>query len=156
MFRVFLFQERYPMSAVQFGDNVKVHYTGTLSDGQMFDTSDGSEPLAFTVGAGQVIPGFDQALLGMEINETKNIVIPPGEAYGDREEGLVQQLRRDQFRLGDFEPEIGMAIEMRTPDGQGIPMVITELTDATVTLDANHPLAGETLHFALTLVEITA
>jgi FKBP-type peptidyl-prolyl cis-trans isomerase 2 len=142
------------MSAVQFGDNVKVHYTGTFSDGQMFDTSDGSEPLAFTVGAGQVIPGFDQALLGMEINETKNIVIPPGEAYGEREEGLVQQLRRDQFRLGDFEPEIGMAIEMRTPDGQGIPMVITKLTDATVTLDANHPLAGETLHFALTLVEI--
>lgn len=144
------------MSAVQFGNNVKVHYTGTLSDGQMFDTSDGSEPLAFTVGAGQVIPGFDQALLGMQINETKNIVIPPGEAYGEREEGLVQQLRRDQFRLGDFEPEIGMAIEMRTPDGQGIPMVITELTDATVTLDANHPLAGETLHFALTLIEITA
>jgi peptidylprolyl isomerase len=142
------------MSAVQFGDNVKVHYTGTLSDGQMFDTSDGSEPLAFTVGAGQVIPGFDQALLGMQIYETKNITIPPGEAYGEREEGLVQQLRRDQFRLGDFEPEIGMAIEMRTPDGQGIPMVITELTDATVTLDANHPLAGETLHFALTLVEI--
>ena len=144
------------MSAVQFGDNVKVHYTGTLTDGQMFDTSDGSEPLAFTVGAGQVIPGFDRALLGMQINETKNIVIPPGEAYGEREEGLVQQLRRDQFRLGDFEPEIGMAIEMRTPDGQGIPMVITELTEATVTLDANHPLAGETLHFALTLVEITA
>lgn len=144
------------MSAVQFGDNVKVHYTGTLPDGQMFDTSDGSEPLAFTVGAGQVIPGFDQALLGMQINETKNIVIAPGEAYGEREEGLVQQIRRDQFRLGDFEPEVGMAIEMRTPDGQGIPMVITELTDATVTLDANHPLAGETLHFALTLVEITA
>lgn len=144
------------MSAVQFGDNVKVHYTGTLTDGQMFDTSDGSEPLAFTVGAGQVIPGFDQALLGMQINETKNIVIAPGEAYGEREEGLVQQIRRDQFRLGDFEPEVGMAIEMRTPDGQGIPMVITELTDAIVTLDANHPLAGETLHFALTLIEITA
>lgn len=144
------------MSAVQFGNNVKVHYTGTLTDGQMFDTSDGSEPLAFTVGAGQVIPGFDQALLGMQIGETKNIIIPPGEAYGEREDGLVQQIRRDQFRLGDFEPEVGMAIEMRTPDGQGIPMVITELTDATVTLDANHPLAGETLHFALTLVEIAA
>ena len=144
------------MSAVQFGNNVKVHYTGTLTDGQMFDTSDGSEPLAFTVGAGQVIPGFDQALLGMQIGETKNIIIPPGEAYGEREDGLVQQIRRDQFRLGDFEPEVGMAIEMRTPDGQGMPMVITELTDAIVTLDANHPLAGETLHFALTLVEIAA
>ncbi len=144
------------MPAVQSGANVKVHYTGTLTGGQLFDTSDGGEPLAFTVGAGQVIPGFDQALLGMQTGETKNIVIPPGEAYGEREAGLVQQLRRDQFRLGDFEPEVGLAIEMRTPEGHGIPMVIVELTDATVTLDANHPLAGETLHFALTLVEITA
>ncbi|MBI1762499.1 MAG: peptidylprolyl isomerase [Acidobacteria bacterium] len=142
------------MSAVQFGDTVKVHYTGTLTDGQMFDTSDGSDPLAFTVGAGQVIPGFDQALLGMQTGETKNIIIPPGEAYGEREAGLIQQLSRDQFRLGEIEPEVGMAIEMRTPEGHGIPMVITELTDAIVTLDANHPLAGETLHFALTLVEI--
>lgn len=144
------------MPAVQFGDNVKVHYTGTLDDGQQFDTSDGGEPLAFTVGAGQVIPGFDRALLGMQTGETKNVSIPPGEAYGEREAGLVQQLRRDQFRLGGYEPEVGMALEMRTPEGHGIPMVITELTDTTVTLDANHPLAGETLHFALTLVEITA
>lgn len=142
------------MAAVKIGDNVKVHYVGTFASGEVFDTSEGSDPLAFTVGVGQVIPGFDQALLGMETGQTKNIVIPPGEAYGEREEGLVQQIRREQFKLGDFEPEVGMAIEMRTPDGQGIPMVITEMTDATVTLDANHPLAGETLHFALSLVEI--
>ena len=144
------------MTAVKPGDTVKVHYTGTFDSGEVFDTSEGSDPLAFTVGAGQVIPGFDQALLGMQTGETKNIVIPPEEAYGQREDGLVQQIRRDQFRLGDFEPEVGMAIEMRTPDGHGIPMVITELTEATVTLDANHPLAGETLHFALNLVEIGA
>ena len=144
------------MSAVQSGHSVKVHYTGKFDDGEVFDTSEDSEPLAFTVGAGEVIPGFDHALMGMQIGETKNIVVPPGEAYGDREEGLVQTIRRDQFKLGDFEPEVGMAIEMRTPDGHSIPLVITELTETSVTLDDNHPLAGETLHFALQLVEIVA
>ena len=144
------------MSAVQSGDNVKVHYTGKFDNGEVFDSSEGGDPLAFTVGAGQVIPGFDQALLGMQIGETKNVVIPAGEAYGEREEGLVQTIRRDQFRLGDVEPAVGMALEMRTPDGQGIPMVITDVTETSVTLDANHPLAGETLHFDLQLVEIAA
>ncbi len=144
------------MAAVQSGDNVKVHYTGTFDDGEVFDTSEGGEPLAFTVGAGQVIPGFDQALLGMQIGETKNVVIPAGEAYGEREEGLVQTINREQFRLGDAEPVVGMALEMRTPDGQGIPMVITDVTETLVTLDANHPLAGETLHFDLRLVEVAA
>lgn len=144
------------MSAVQSGNTVKVHYTGKFDDGEIFDSSEGGEPLAFTVGAGQVIPGFDQALLGMQIGETKNVVIPADEAYGEREDGLVQTIRRDQFRLGDVEPVVGMALEMRTPDGQGIPMVITDVTETSVTLDANHPLAGETLHFALQLVEIAA
>lgn len=144
------------MSAVQSGDTVKVHYTGKFDNGEVFDSSEGGDPLAFTVGAGQVIPGFDQALLGMQIGETKNVVIPADEAYGEREEGLVQTIRRDQFRLGDVEPAVGMALEMRTPDGQGIPMVITDVTETSVTLDANHPLAGETLHFDLQLVEIAA
>lgn len=144
------------MAAVQSGDNVKVHYTGKFDDGEVFDTSEGSEPLAFTVGAGQVIPGFDQALLGMQIGETKNVVIPAGEAYGEREAGLVQTISREQFKLGDVEPEVGMALEMRTPDGHGIPMVITDLTEISVTLDANHPLAGKTLHFDLQLVEVAA
>jgi peptidylprolyl isomerase len=144
------------MAAVQSGDNVKVHYTGKFDDGEVFDTSEGSDPLAFTVGAGQVIPGFDHAVLGMQIGETKNIVIPPEEAYGGREDGLVQTIQREQFRLGDVEPAVGMALEMRTPDGQGIPMVIVDVTETSVTLDANHPLAGATLHFDLQLVEIAA
>ena len=144
------------MSTVKIGDTVKVHYTGKFTSGEIFDTSEGNDPLAFTVGAGQVIPGFDQALFGMQTGEAKEVVIPPGQAYGEREEGLVQTLQRDQFRLGDYEPEIGMAIEMRTPEGHGIPLVITALTESTVTLDANHPLAGETLHFSLRLVEIAA
>ncbi len=143
------------MSTVKSGDAVKVHYTGKFDDGDVFDSSEGREPLAFTVGAGEVIPGFDQALVGMQIGETKSVVIPPEQAYGERINELVQTINRDQFNLEGVEPELGMAIEMRTPQGS-IPLVVTELTDTTVTLDANHPLAGEELHFALTLVEIAA
>ncbi len=141
------------MSTAKNGDNVKVHYTGKFDDGEVFDTSQGSDPLAFTLGAGQVIPGFDQALIGMQVGETKEVVIPPNQAYGERVEELVQTIKRDQFNLGDVEPEIGMALEMNTPQGS-VPLVITDLSETTVTLDANHPLAGESLHFALTLVEI--
>lgn len=143
------------MAIVKSGDAVKVHYTGKLNTGDVFDSSEGAEPLAFTVGAGEVIPGFDQAMLGMQIGETKDVVIDPEQAYGNRIEELVQTIDRNQFNLGDAEPEIGMHIEMRTPQGS-IPLTITELTDSTVTLDANHLLAGETLHFSLTLVEIAA
>jgi peptidylprolyl isomerase len=143
------------MSTVKNGDTVKVHYTGKLDSGEVFDSSEGAEPLAFTVGAGEVIPGFDQALLGMQIGETKDVVINPEQAYKEHDERLVQTIDRTQFNLSGAEPEVGMTIEMRTPDGS-IPLTITDLTDTTVTLDANHPLAGETLHFALTLVEIAA
>lgn len=143
------------MSTVKNGDAVKVHYTGKFDDGQVFDSSDGGEPLGFTVGASQVIPGFDAALVGMQIGETKNVVIPADQAYGQRMEELVQTISREQFSIGDVEPELGMAIEMQTPQGS-IPLVITELTETSVTLDANHPLAGEELHFELKLVEIAA
>jgi len=143
------------MSIVKPGDSVKVHYTGKLDNGEIFDSSEGGDPFAFTVGSGQVIPGFDQAIVGMQVGETKEIVIPPEQAYGERVEELVQTIGRDQFQLGDVEPEVGMAIEMHTPQGP-IPLVITDLSDTTVTLDANHPLAGEHLHFALVLVEVAA
>jgi FKBP-type peptidyl-prolyl cis-trans isomerase 2 len=143
------------MSTVKTGDTVKVHYTGKFDTGEVFDSSAGAEPLAFTVGSGQVIPGFDQALVGMQTGETKEVVIEPEHAYGERVEELVQTIGRDQFHIGGVEPEVGMAIEMHTPQGS-IPLLITGLTETTVTLDANHPLAGEQLHFSLTLVEIAA
>src|SRR5262245_27517272 len=143
------------MLAVKGGDTVKVHYTGTFDNEEMFDTSEGSDPLVFTVGAGQVIPGFDTALIGMQVGDTKEIIISPDQAYGERQKELVQTISRSQFKLGDIEPKIGMAIEMHTPEGS-IPLVISDLTETTVTLDANHPLAGEQLHFALRLVEIAA
>ncbi|MBP6821926.1 MAG: peptidylprolyl isomerase [Acidobacteria bacterium] len=143
------------MSTVKTGDAVKVHYSGKFDDGQVFDSSEGGDPLGFTVGAGHVIPGFDAALLGMQVGETKNVVIPAEQAYGERMEELVQTISREQFNLGDVVPELGMAIEMQTPQGT-IPLIITEMNDTSVTLDANHPLAGEELHFDLTLVEIAA
>src|SRR5262249_22946356 len=102
-------ERKSEMSSVKGGDTVRVHYTGTFDNGEMFDTSEGADPLVFTVGAGQVIPGFDTALIGMQIGETKQIVIPPDQAYGQRQEELVQTISRDQFKLGDVEPEIGMA-----------------------------------------------
>src|SRR5262245_29955978 len=143
------------MSIVKSGDTVKVHYTGKLDNGDVFDSSDGAEPLAFIVGAGEVIHGFDQALMGMKVGETKDVVIEREQAYGNRMEDLVQTIHRRQCNLGGAEPEVGMHIEMRTPDGN-IPLTITDITDKTITLDANHLLAGETLHFSLTLIEITA
>ncbi len=143
------------MSIVKNGDTVKVHYTGKLDTGDVFDSSEGAEPLAFTVGAEEVIPGFDQALLGMRVGETKDVVIEPEQAYGEHDEGLVQTIDRNQFNLSGAEPAVGMHIEMRTPQGS-IPLTVTDLSDTTVTLDANHLLAGETLHFSLTLVEIAS
>lgn len=135
------------------GDAVKVHYTGKFEDGTVFDSSEGGDPLSFTVGVGEVIPGFDEAVLGMSVGETKDVVIEPDDAYGERNEMLVQIVARDQLNLG-VDPEEGMGIEMRTPDGTVIPLLISEVTETTVTLDANHPLAGLQLHFALQLVEI--
>ena len=135
------------------GDAVKVHYTGKLEDGTVFDTSEGSEPLAFTIGVGEVIPGFDQAVVGMRVGESREVTIQADDAYGERNEALSQTLDRDQVRLG-VEPELGMNIEMHAPDGTVIPLTITEVTEKTVTLDANHPLAGLKLHFALQLVQI--
>lgn len=140
-------------AVVKAGDAVKVHYTGRLDDGTVFDTSEGREPIAFTVGAGEVIPGFDEAVLGMQVGQTKEVSISPDDAYGERNEMLVQTVAREQIQLG-VEPEEGMGIEMRTPDGTVIPLVISEVTETTVTLDANHPLAGLQLHFALKLMEI--
>lgn len=143
------------MSQVRNGDNVKVHYTGKFDNGEVFDSSEGSDPLGFTVGIGQVIAGFDQALVGMRVGESKNVVIPAVDAYGERIPELVQTISRNEFNLGDVTPELGMAIEMQTPEGS-IPLVITQLDETMVTLDANHPLAGEQLHFDLTLVSIEA
>lgn len=133
------------------GDTVRVHYTGRLEDGQVFDSSEGGEPLEFTVGAGQVIPGFDEGVRGMNVGETRRIEIESDDAYGPHREELVHTLSRDGINL-DVEPQVGMNLIMQTQDGNQIPLSITDVTETEVTLDANHPLAGQKLLFDIELV----
>jgi peptidylprolyl isomerase len=141
------------MSAAKRGDNVKVHYTGTLSDGTVFDSSAGLEPLSFAVGSGQVIPGFDEAVVGMRVGESKTVHIPVEKAYGYRNEELVLQAPVEQIPP-DLNPEVGMRLEMGGANGEILRVMVTDLTDSHITLDANPPLAGEDLHFAIELVEL--
>ena len=134
------------------GDTVKVHYRGTLSDGSEFDSSAGREPLEFVTGSGQVIPGFDAAVIGLEPGGKTTVTILAAEAYGDHNpEGL------QKFPLSAFPspPEIGWAVELGGPNGERIPAVVVEIGEEEVTLDFNHPLAGQDLTFELELVEIS-
>lgn len=135
------------------GDKVSVHYTGTLSDGTVFDSSKGKEPLMFTVDSGEVIPGFDQAVLGMQIKETKVVTIPEAEAYGRHFEEMVVDVERCNFP-DDITPEVGIGLQLTQPDGRQIMVTIVKVSDSHVTLDANHPLAGKDLTFELELLSI--
>ena len=141
------------MTQAKTGDTVRIHYTGTLDDGTQFDSSDGRDPLEFALGGGQVIPGFDSAVDGMAVGESKSVTIPPDEAYGQRHEQLVQQVPRTTLPE-DMEPAVGMQLQSKSPDGQVMNLVVTEIVDDSITVDANHPLAGQTLTFAIELVEI--
>lgn len=143
------------MSTPQTGQTVKVHYTGTLEDGTQFDSSAGRDPLEFTLGEGQVIAGFEQALSDMEIGDTKTVNIPAEEAYGSHQPELVQQVAREQIPA-DIELSIGVQLQAQGPEGQVFRLVVTGLDEASVTLDGNHPLAGKALTFELELVEIAA
>jgi len=137
----------------QNGDTVRVHYTGRLESGEVFDSSEGGEPLEFQVGAQQVIPGFDDGVRGMSVGDKKTIEIAADDAYGERMEQLVNRIPREGINLGDTQPAAGMNLIMHVADGQEIPVQITEVTDTHVTLDANHPLAGEKLIFDVERVE---
>lgn len=141
------------MSQAKSGDTVKIHYTGTLDDGTEFDSSAGREPLEFAIGSGQVIPGFDKAVDGMTVGDSKTVTIVPGDAYGDRHEQLVQQVPKTSLPE-DMKPEIGMQLNSESPDGQVMNLVVTEVEDESITVDANHPLAGQALTFAIELVKI--
>jgi peptidylprolyl isomerase len=135
----------------QAGDTVQVHYTGTLSDGTIFDSSEGRDPLQFTLGAGQVIPGFEKAVEGMKIGERKTVTIPADEAYGQRSERAMLQVPREQLPE-EIEPQVGLQLVMQRSDGQQIPVVVSEVTETYVVIDANHPLAGHDLTFEIELV----
>ena len=144
------------MQQVKKGDTVKVHYHGKLTDGTVFDSSIEAErePLEFEVGGGMVIPGFDQGVTGMVIGEKKTILIPSDEAYGPKQEDMIMEFPKDRFPA-DMNPEVGVQLNMSNGQGQNFPVVIVEVRDEVVILDANHPLAGEDLTFDLELVEIS-
>ena len=141
------------MSKVKEGDSVSLHYTGTLDDGTVFDSSEGNEPINFTVGASQVIPGFENGVMGMELGESKEIRVLPAQAYGDYYEELVKVVPRDASPP-EVKLAIGMTFEMELPTGQAMPVRIIDVDDDEVTLDANHLLAGETLNFKVRVVSI--
>ncbi|WP_299988238.1 peptidylprolyl isomerase [uncultured Ruegeria sp.] len=141
------------MTAIKQGDTVRIHYTGTLLDGKVFDSSEGRDPLEFAVGSGQIIAGLDAALPGMEIGEKKRVEIACVDAYGPINPGMRQQIPREGIP-DDIPLEPGTQLQMQTPDGQAIPVTVVEVDEATVTMDANHPLAGQDLIFDIEIVSI--
>jgi peptidylprolyl isomerase len=141
------------MAEAKTGDKVKVHYTGKLPDGTQFDSSADQDPLEFTLGAGEVIQGFEEAVVGMNPGDTKTATINADEAYGDYDEELVLEVERDQFPP-EITPEVGQRLQLTQPDGEVFGAVVTGFDDEVVTLDANHPLAGQDLTFEIELVEI--
>jgi len=141
------------MQEAKKGDKVKVHYHGKLTNGETFDSSAGREPLEFEVGSGSVIKGFDEGASGMKVGEKKTINIPVDEAYGQRSEDMLIEFPKDRFPT-DMEIKEGMQLMMSNGTGQNIPVIVTEVKDDAVILDANHPLAGEDLIFDIELVEI--
>jgi peptidylprolyl isomerase len=141
------------MAQAKFGDTVKVHYTGKLDDGTVFDSSLSGDPLEFTIGEGMIIPGFEQAVVGMSPGDSKTEHIPVDQAYGPHREEMVVVVDRAQMPK-ELEPEIGQQLQIQQPTGQSIPVVVTDVSTSEVTLDANHPLAGEDLTFDIQLVEI--
>lgn len=141
------------MRQVKSGDTVKVHYHGKLVDGTTFDSSEGREPLEFEVGAGMMIPGFDSGVLGMVTGDKKTLVIPAEDAYGPVQDEMFMEFPIDRFPP-DIKPETGMALNMTDGQGQQFPVVIADVKEEVVILDANHPLAGKELVFDIELMEI--
>jgi peptidylprolyl isomerase len=141
------------MSSAKKGDFVHVHYTGKLNDGKVFDTSKERDPLTFQLGKGQVIPGFDRAIEGMAVGETKTEVIPSDQAYGPRLEQLTFTVPRENLPDG-YDPQVGEVMRMETRDGRQMDVVVTHSDEGFVKMDANHPLAGQDLTFDIELVKV--
>ncbi|ARV06957.1 peptidylprolyl isomerase [Polaribacter sp. SA4-10] len=142
------------MSQVAENNTVKVNYTGKLIDGQVFDTSEGKEPMQFTLGQGQVFPGFEKALIDMKLNEKKTITITKDEAYGEVNQDLIQEVNKSELPQ-DMAPEVGMGLVSKTPDGQEMNLKVVEVKEETIVIDGNHPLAGMDLIFDIEVLEIT-
>lgn len=141
------------MAKAKKGDTVKVHYTGTLGDGSQFDSSQGRDPLEFVVGQGMVIPGFENAVDGLEVGESVSVAIPCADAYGEYNDELTGTIGRDRLP-DDLNPEVGMMLQLSAEDGQTLQVMVTEMDEETISVDGNHPLAGKDLNFDIELVEI--
>ncbi|WP_417307982.1 FKBP-type peptidyl-prolyl cis-trans isomerase [Devosia sp.] len=141
------------MTKASTGDTVRINYTGRLTDGTQFDSSAGREPLQFTLGAGQVIPGLDQHLEGMETGEKSTVTIPPEAAYGPRREEAIQTIDRSGVPA-ELDLKVGAQLQARTADGQVMPITVVDFDDKSVKLDTNHPLAGHELVFDVELVDV--
>lgn len=141
------------MSVASKGNSVKVHYTGKLEDGTVFDSSANREPLQFTLGDGNMIKGFDSAVHGMSVGDEKSVTIPCGEAYGEKRDDMMLDIPLNQVPA-HIKPEIGMELSLQNQAGQPVPVKVTHIDEEKITLDANHPLAGKDLIFDITLVEI--
>ena len=135
------------------GNLVQIHYTGTLDNSETFDSSVGREPLEFTLGSGQVIAGFDTAVLGMQIGEKKTVRIPADKAYGEYDDELIIQVNRNELPAMNY--EVGMELAMQQASGRSVPVIVLDVAEDWVAFDANHPLAGEALTFELELVAIS-
>lgn len=140
------------MRQVQEGDTVRIHYTGTLDNGTQFDSSAGQDPIEFTLGNKDVIPGFENGVKGMQVGDQKKIHIPAEEAYGERNDSLVEQVPLQNFP-DDLELQVGMQLQAQSPNGENFNVIVTALNEEAATIDGNHPLAGEALNFELELVE---
>ena len=138
---------------IEAGNQVSVHYTGTFEDGEIFDSSQDREPLSFEVGAGQMIEGFDQAVVGMKVGESKKITLAPEEAYGPRNEELLIDFPMANFPE-DMKVEVGMMLQLTNQDGQPVPATVAEINEESVKMDVNHPMAGKTLNFDIEIVEV--
>ena len=140
-------------SGAKDGDTVSLDYTGTLADGSMFDTSIGGEPLSFTMGAGNMIPGFEKAVLGMKVGDEKTVTIPSSEAYGAYSDNKIAEISRSQLAPG-LVPVVGMELQAAQPDGSIAIVTIKKVSDTKVTIDTNHPLAGKDLTFKIKILKI--
>ncbi|MBW2019383.1 MAG: peptidylprolyl isomerase [Deltaproteobacteria bacterium] len=141
------------MAEAKHGDTVRVHYTGKLEDGTVFDSSGDRGPMEFTIGKGQIIPGFEEAVVGMSPGESKTATIPVDKAYGPHREEMVVTVDRKEFPE-DVKPEINQQLQLRLTDGRTIVVMVTDISELSVTIDANHPLAGKDLTFEIQLTEI--
>ncbi|UCD82407.1 MAG: FKBP-type peptidyl-prolyl cis-trans isomerase [Desulfobacterales bacterium] len=142
------------MSEAKIGDTVKIHYTGKLDDGTVFDSSEGRDPLMFEIGGRRLPPPIENGVIGMAVGETRKITIDPEEGYGHRRDDLIMEVEKANLPQ-NLEYETGQRLQMRQPDGKSLVVTVASVSDETVKLDANHPLSGETLEFEIELVDIS-